>query len=497
MDENIRRILSFVGLALVCAGCALGGGYMTVRAFAATTQPFSLGTVRVAALPALDGRVDVYVPIVDWGVRASPYAAPVAIELRFRSLDREQAEATVRSGIRTEESLATVRSELAELGRNALRRAALLGLGGGIGGGLLAGAVIGAALHRRRWLLYGAAIGALVPLTFSAIVLASLRSVDYTAFERPTFYAHGRELPRLLEFSEQLLTASDRYTESYAQVLAGLANLVALASEGRAPITSTKSVILASDLHANALVLPVVGDYAEDKVVFWAGDFALRGTEPESRLVPLIQRVGSEVIAVSGNHDSRPFMTSLARAGVLVLTRDGRLLPDGSTDGRPVIDVEGLTVAGYDDPLEGASDDGTRPLELDDAAFDVAERDFVTWFQGLPERPDIVLIHQHALAHALLHSLAERSEAVPVLIFTGHDHEQHLEREGTAVLVDGGTVGAGGPFEIGVQAAGFAEIHFTPTGEARAVDLIEVEPVSGNARASRATLDGGSRENEP
>jgi hypothetical protein len=55
-----------------------------------------------------------------------------------------------------------------------------------------------------------------------------------------------------------------------------------------------------------------------------------------------------------------------------------------------------------------------------------------------------------------------------------------------------GTVGgAGGPFEIGTQAAGFAEIHFSDGTEARAVDLIEVEPLSGEARASRTVLGTG------
>lgn len=492
MGRSGRRVLGIFALALACVACAMGGAYVTVRAFAGTVEPFTLGTVRVEAVPALDGRVDVYVPIVDWGVRASPYGAPVAIELRFRSLDRDEAQAAIRSGGASGESLAGIRTELAQLGRDALRRAALLGLGGGIGGGLLGGAVIGAALHRRRWLLYGAVIGLLVPMAYSGVVLASLRSVDYSAFERPTFYAHGSELPRLLEFSEQLLTASERYTESYEEVLAGLANLVALASEGRAPTTSTKSVLLASDLHANTLVLPVIQEYAEGKVVFWAGDFALRGSEPESQLVPLIGRVGRDVVAVSGNHDSRPFLVDLARAGALVLTRTGRLLPDGTTDGRPVIDVEGLAVAGFDDPLEGEGLMGDdRPLELNEPELEAASREFLAWFAGLPERPDIVLIHQHRLAHVLLETLAE-TDGAPLLIFTGHDHEQHLDQAGSLTLIDAGTVGAGGAFEIGVQAAGFAEIHFTPSGEARAVDLIEVEPISGNAKASRTILAGSS-----
>jgi hypothetical protein len=159
-------------------------------------------------------------------------------------------------------------------------------------------------------------------------------------------------------------------------------------------------------------------------------------------------------------------------------------------DGERVVAIEGLAVAGYDDPLEGenARVEG-RPLELTEEEFAAASAQFVAWFESLPRDPDVVLVHQHGLAHALLDSLDD-VEGEPLLIFTGHDHEQHLEQSDAAVLVDGGTVGAGGPFAIGVQAAGLAVIHFTDGGEARAVDLIEVEPLSGNARASRTVLRG-------
>jgi Calcineurin-like phosphoesterase superfamily domain len=488
MSWGVVRLAAFV---LVCVVSAAAGAYLLVRAFASTVEPFSLGTVGVRAVPALDGRVDVYVPIADWGVRGAPYGAPVAVEVRFRSLDRDEALDALRSGATARESLEALRSELAEIGRAAIRRSALLGLAGGVGGGMLGGAVVGAALRRRRWLAYGAAIGLLVPVAYVGTVLATLREVDYTAFEEPTFYAHGRELPRLLSFSEQLLTAGESYTESYERSLAGLANLVAFAGEGRGPGTSTASIVLASDLHANTLVLPVLEDYTSGKPVFLAGDFTLRGTRPESRLVPLIATLGESVVAVSGNHDSRPFMVDLARAGAIVLTRDGRLLPDGSTDGRPVVEIEGLEVAGYDDPLEGQTGHlEARPLDLTEPEFAEASREFVAWFEALPSRPDIVLVHQHGLAHALLDALADEDGHARTLIFTGHDHEQHLHEEVGGVLVDGGTVGAGGPFAIGVQAAGFAEIHFDDGAEAHAVDLIEVEPISGNARASRTVLGG-------
>jgi hypothetical protein len=155
-----------------------------------------------------------------------------------------------------------------------------------------------------------------------------------------------------------------------------------------------------------------------------------------------------------------------------------------------VIEVDGFAVAGYDDPLEGTSARfEARPLELAEAEFAAATQEFVAWFEGLPQRPEVVLVHQHGLAHALLDALAEE-ERSPLIILTGHDHEQHLHLGEGGVLVDGGTVGAGGPFAIGVQTVGFAEVHFSEAGGALAVDLIEVEPLSGNARASRSTLDG-------
>jgi predicted phosphodiesterase len=482
-------LIRLVALALVCVISALAGAYLMVRAFSSSVEPFSLGTVRVRAIPSTEGRVDVYVPIVDWGVRASPYRAPVAVELRFRSLDRAEALETIESGVAAEENLEALRSELAELGRSAIRRSLLLGLAGGVGGGLVGGAFVGALLRRRRWMAYGAGIGLLVPLAYLGAVLVTLRDVDYQAFDEPTFYANGAELPRLLSLSEQALEARNRYTESYEQTLAGLANLVAFASEDRDPGSSRATAVLASDLHANMLVLPVLTEYTQGKTVFLAGDFSLRGTATESRLIPLIRSLGETVVAVSGNHDSRPFMIDLAQAGVIVLTRDGRLLEDGSTDGPPVVQIDDWDVAGFDDPLESPTARfDPRSLDLTETEFITAAGELRAWFEQLPSRPDIVLVHQHGLAHALMDGLVEDDGEGDLLILTGHDHEQHLHEEAGVVLVDGGTVGAGGPFEIGVQSAGFAEIHFTDGGAAQAVDLIEVEPVSGNASATRLVL---------
>jgi hypothetical protein len=103
-------------------------------------------------------------------------------------------------------------------------------------------------------------------------------------------------------------------------------------------------------------------------------------------------------------------------------------------------------------------------------------------------RPDVVLVHRHELAHGLLDHLAAR-DGEPVLIVTGHDHRGHVDRLGTHVLVDGGSVGAGGIFGVGEEPSGLAQVHLDEDGRARAVDLIEVEPATGEGSAQRINLD--------
>ena len=59
------------------------------------------------------------------------------------------------------------------------------------------------------------------------------------------------------------------------------------------------------------------------------------------------------------------------------------------------------------------------------------------------------------------------------------------------MLVDGGTVGAGGAFGVGEEPSGFALVHLDADDRARAVDLIEVEPERARrARTGRAATRG-------
>ena len=484
-----RRTLWTTAVVLLCAALSLAGSVVALRAAAPASRQVTLGTVDVHVAPARGGRLDVYVPVVDWGVRTRPYRAPVAVELEFRSLDRDAALAAVRSGGTADASLGLLEDELRDVVADGLQRAAALALLGGAAGGLLGGALV-AAWGRRRWLLLGPAAGFAVSLAAVSLAGAGMSRFDYAALREPTFYAHGEELPRLLEFSEQVLADGDGYEDSYHDAVEGLTRLIAVAGEQRAqPAPVARTVVVASDLHSNSLVLPALEGFTSGKTVFFVGDLTQRGTRYEAPIVSAVARLGSPVVAVSGNHDSRPLMLAAVRAGVIVLTRSGRLLPDGTTDGRPVVSLDGLLAAGWDDPLESAvASVRRRPLELKEQAFGDSRRELLAWFAGLPERPDVVLVHRHGLAHALLEQLAAEG-GEPVLVLTGHDHHAHVDREGAHVLVDGGSVGAGGVFGVGEEVSGLAQVHLDGANRAVSVDVIEVDPASGEGQARRVVLE--------
>jgi hypothetical protein len=473
-----RSITTTAALLAFCSLLSLAGGLVALRAAGPAVSSFELGTVEARVEPAWSGRFDLYVPIVDWGVRTRPYRAPLAVNLEFRSLDRDAALAAVRSGPAARRNVRLLEDELRETVNAGLRRAALAMLAGGALGGFLAGALLAAFGRRRRWLAGGAAAGTVSSAGLVLVAALALIHADWNALRQPTFYANGSELPKLLSFSDQILTAGETYTDSYDRAVAGLENLIAVAETPKSSRPAVKTAVLASDLHANTLVLPGLAEYTEGRPVFFVGDFAELGTRYEERVIPDVARLGNPVVAVSGNHDTRRFMKALERAGVIVLTRASG-----------VVDVDGWTVAGFQDPLEGDGGIGGRRLKLRIDGVVSAREELIAWFDRLPRRPEIVLVHQHGLAHALLDHVGAQKDAPPVLILTGHDHRQHLDRSGDDILVDGGTVGAGGPFEIGETPAGFALLHLTAAGRLQAVDLVQVEPLSGEGTARRVVFD--------
>jgi len=346
---------------------------------------------------------------------------------------------------------------------------------------------------RPRWVLMLVGTIAIVGL-YGGSALRAQSTFDTTAFESPTYFAQGDEIGRILDLATQVRVRSE-YGDDLTSIVQSISTAL---SAGRGPQTPGTELYSGSDLHANALVIEPVADLVAGNPLLLAGDFGQRGSEAEARLLaPRVAALGTEVVAVSGNHDSNGLMKKLVEEGVTVLGREGRLNPNGGFDPPPVVEVDGLTVAGSQDPLEygGANPSGQdRPVTaegLDDpeGATERWRVQLFQWFTSLEQAPAVLMVHQDGLAQWLAGALREAGYIQPLTIVTGHDHQQHVDRYGSIFVVNAGSLGAGGVFGTGDESVGIARLRFTPQSALESVDLIAVEPISGAARATRVVTE--------
>lgn len=478
-----RAALSLLAaLAIAALGIFLG-----TRLAGPAEAETPLGRVSLDAVPSFSGAIDAYVPIADWGVRAESFDAPIELRAEVRSIDRSGAIAVAGgSGDALDDAVA----ELRDAARAEVLRSAAFGLAGVVIVALVAWGV----WRRRREPLLGIAVGVVV---LAGGVGATAVSFDEESFSTPAFYGRGEELAQLVDFFERQ-RGNDRYTSTFD---GALTNFSAYLSGSEQPDAGPgRNIVFGSDLHNNALVLPSLARFAADKPVLLAGDFGLNGSEAEARsLAPRLAALGDDVYAVSGNHDSAGLMATLARNGVTVLSSDGVLDASGEPTGEQIVDIEGLRVAGLSDPLEWQGADPEAPErvfsfpELPDGEEREAEAEdaVVEWFTSLPERPDVALVHQSGLAAHLASELQAAGEAdEPLTIVTGHNHLQSVDRYGEVVVANAGTLGAGGFLRLGQEQVGLGQLHLPTTSAAPTwVDLIRIEPLSGQAEAERAVLD--------
>jgi predicted phosphodiesterase len=224
--------------------------------------------------------------------------------------------------------------------------------------------------------------------------------------------------------------------------------------------------------------------------VFFVGDLTDRGTPVEMRAVASVVQTGHPFVFVAGNHDSDTASLALARAGAIVLTHAGQLLPDGR-HGKGIVTVDGLSVAGYESPNERRVGDGYRDRG---AAVTPAEQAaFQAWLAPLIGHVDIVVLHEPALAAPALAMLRATPPAAPLLVLDGHTHVQAVDASDNVDEVNGGTVGAGGTGNltehqpIGLAIVTYRARPFAPL----AVDLVTVAPGTGTGSARRLRLDQG------
>jgi predicted phosphodiesterase len=489
VPARLRRPL----LVLVAVLWSLAGAWAGPRLAGPATYSTAVGDVQLrygVTTPAHRG-VDVYVPLADWGLRAAVTDAPVRVRAEPRRLDRAGVVRTV-----TESRAVTVRRlrhDVDRALRAALIRQVLLALAGALGGGLIAALIWYAAGVRGRRRLSaapGMAVGLVAVLGIGLGAWTGL-TFDGARLDEPSYYASGVELERIVEQADALRASASKYSSRVDNALrsvTGLLNDTGQGSNALAPSTSerdTRRLVLASDIHNNLLTLPILERYADDAPTVLAGDFTVNGGAMEAPLAVRMAAVSGTVVAVSGNHDSPGIMSTLARNGVTVLDH---------TDG--VRTIGGIKMAGFEDPLAFAK--GTYPKgiragmsfgDIPDGAerkrAAVSER--WAWWQALPQRPQVLILHQEALGRELAARIeAQDPDGPPLTILVGHTHRQRLDRYGPVTVVNSGSIGAGGLFGIGEQSVGLALLDLDrATNALVATTLVSQNPSTDAARARR------------
>jgi predicted phosphodiesterase len=475
----MRKALTIVAvLAAVLAGATTALGTFALE------HRLDVGTVRLSVDPGHAGALDLYVPLVDWGVRFPVVRLPARINVDVRSVDRAAVVELAGSGGL---DAAFVRAQARDALVSFLRLAILVA----VLGGFALGALVALAARSDRGLR---------PRTTLAVALAASLACGgalvawlppRSNVDSPQYYANGPEVPTALRALQTLGDSTKTLDDEIDEQLVGIARFVN-APAGRAPLADdAPRLTVASDLHNNVIALPALERAARGGLLLFVGDLTDRGSPVEQALVLRVARAGSELVFVSGNHDSDVLERKLARTGEIVLTRDGRLRANGSTDGRIVQRVQGVRIAGYDDPLKrlaaaGYADNG--------ADYTVPEQKrFAAWLAPLVGKVDIVMVHAPRLAQVALRALREDPPSAPLVFVVGHTHKPALDVMGPVTVLNPGSVGGGGTGNLAEAGGdiGLARLTFTrlPTFRPRAADLVQIDPADGEAQARRFRLD--------
>jgi hypothetical protein len=477
IDDRFARVAAVV---LVALAAAFGG--LAVMWGLSVERRLSAGTISLSASPFHHGALDLYVPLVDWGARFPGGRLPARLRVEVQAVDRPQALRIARGGIAATEPL---RAEARDAVASYLKLLALLaGLAALALGALAAAALAQLRLVRVRWLM-----GTATLVAFAWIFAIALLFAPRGALRDPSYYAHGRDIPVALQAIEAAGRTPERLSASLGSQLVGLARLVV--TPGRRPdLSGQPRLTIASDLHNNVLLVPTLRRAAAGGPVLFPGDLTDRGTPLETDVLRRVVATGHPFVFTPGNHDSDTLARALARAGAIVLTQHGRLLGNGRY-GPQVVRVRGLRIAGYASPNERRVSDGY--LDRGATVTPAQQRAFADWIERLRGRVDVVLVHEPALVAPSLRRLRS-GLASPALLVVGHTHMPEVDSAGGVTEVNGGTLGAGGLGNLDEQQDAslailtYARSPFHPL----AIDLVTLDPGTGETTARRVRLDGGA-----
>lgn len=416
-----------------------------------TTAVTELGELKVSLRPGSGGT---FLDIPPLGrVVADTHRSPVDLHVTLSRIDLGNSEEVATSVSARTALLDATEREL----RSALIRHALLGA--------LSGAALSALFaHVRRRSPRSVLATIAVSLTCSVTVgLGAFLDFDSQAFSSPRFQGPLASAPSVLKKLDSALENVSLFRGRLGDITAQ----VELLTAPLPPEEASTTILHVSDIHSNvvgfAWVDELVRRFRPDVVVD-TGDVTSFGVAVEEQALDRFLETPRESYLVTfGNHDSQELRERLSR----------RITPIHER----VVTVGEVTIIGLDDPTYTARV-GSTPAD---------EEKYARSGTRLAElcarhRPVVVAVHNPSQARFV--------DGCAQVVLSGHLHvpDQYRLPKGTVVSVSG-TSGASGLEGLNRDGVYFAELLRFDAGVLRSVDVVEMNPVTGEIAVRRVVAE--------
>ena len=408
-----------IGRLVRCVVFALAGAVLAVMLagdIRAKVGPFD---TTVSARPALSARTDVRLAPLG-SIALDTHSGPIALEVRVDELRLDEAERIADDPA----SLETLEDDLAGDARRALLLVTLRCLFVALLGGALGSFI---ALPGLRAAATGAGIGLVASILVGGSVAMTF---DAEAIAEPSYSGLLTVAPTAVGDVEGVI---DRFGEYRAQLTDLVGNVVTLyqAAQGLPtfePDDGTVRILHVSDVHLNPQafdLMELLADQFDIDAIADTGDTTDWGSEPEGQLLDRIGQLDVPYVWVRGNHDS-------AATQAAVASQPNTIVLDGDAVTVAGLRFWGMADTRYTPNKDQPSGKDVEREEAEKAAPLIARRLAAVE----PPEVDIAMLHDPRLASSL-------GGDVP-LVLAGHTHHaEERELDGTRVLVEGSTGGAG------------------------------------------------------
>lgn len=408
----LRRLFSLASPVVL----ALAGAWIALMV-AGTTQAY-VGplAIDVAFRPTFTGESVIHLDPVG-AVVLDTHSGPVTLDIAVRQVDLDGLSGYVADP----SSLANLDDQITHGIQDVLVDAAIRAALTAVIGGTLAAALVLRSV-RRTLLAAGVATAAVA----GSYGLSAL-TFDSQAVREPAYTGPLAAAPQLIGNAEDIATNFDAYADQLAGFVANVAAVydTTLNLQTFQPADDTIRVLHVSDLHLNPAAWDVIDSVAEQydvDVIVDSGDIVDQGTPLENSYVRPIADLGRPYVFVKGNHDSVATAAAVAAAPNAVVL-----------DGEPA-EVGGLRFVGAPDP-RFTPDKSVRGVF--DEQLQEGTEEFADEAASLDPPPDVIVFHDP--------SNAELFDGIAPLVLSGHAHKRdtYVLDEGTRVMVQGSTGGAG------------------------------------------------------